>query len=119
MQLGPPFHSSMANCCEVGKPAPGENLPSTKRPSKVGLTPSLLDSYVPAGNFTAIESAKVYATGDPAAAQGQGLLLLLPDGFGVAHHNLRLADYFAKEGWYVIVPDYYEGESAWPSLVYE
>ena len=38
------------------------------------------------------------------------LLLLLPDGFGLAPHNVILADNFAKQGWEVIAPDYFEGE---------
>ncbi|KAF2846856.1 alpha/beta-hydrolase [Plenodomus tracheiphilus IPT5] len=49
----------------------------------------------------------------------RGLLLLLPDGFGHVTHNFILADEFAKEGWHVVVPDYYEGhlsveEQPWP-----
>jgi dienelactone hydrolase len=39
------------------------------------------------------------------------LLVLLPDGFGLAKHNLILADEFAKEGYRVVIPDYFEGQS--------
>ena len=40
----------------------------------------------------------------------RGLLLLLPDGFGLAKHNFILADSFAQKGWEVVVPDYFEGQ---------
>lgn len=40
----------------------------------------------------------------------RGTLLLLPDGFGLARHNLMLADAFAQTGWRVIVPDLFEGK---------
>jgi dienelactone hydrolase len=68
------------------------------------------DSYTPLGTLTTIGRLQTYVN----ACQGstnpsRGLLLLLPDGFGLAKHNLILADNFAKEGWHVIVPDYFEG----------
>ncbi|OAP56478.1 hypothetical protein AYL99_09657 [Fonsecaea erecta] len=46
----------------------------------------------------------------PDSYASKGILLLLPDGFGLAKHNLILADNFAKEGWRVIIPDYFESD---------
>ncbi len=43
------------------------------------------------------------------SAQPLGILLLLPDGFGLVMHNFILADMFAGEGWEVFLPDYFEG----------
>jgi dienelactone hydrolase len=69
------------------------------------------DSYEPLGKCTTIGGIRVYASGgNPATDRSRGLLLLLPDGFGLATHNFTLADDFAKEGWHVIVPDYFEGQ---------
>lgn len=70
------------------------------------------DSYTPLGTLTTIGALPAYVN----VSQGsnnppRGSLLLLPDGFGLAKHNLILADNFAKEGWHVIVPDYFEGRS--------
>ncbi|KAK4946332.1 hypothetical protein LTR10_014530 [Elasticomyces elasticus] len=81
----------MMNCCKLGKPAS--------------------DSYTPRGTVTTIGPLQVYVSACQASTDSRGgLLLLLPDGFGFAKHNLILADDFAKEGWKVIVPDYFEGE---------
>jgi dienelactone hydrolase len=52
----------------------------------------------------------VYETPVPVAKSKKGLMLLLPDGFGLATHNLVLADSFAQEGWHIVVPDYFEGQ---------
>jgi len=38
------------------------------------------------------------------------ILMLLPDGFGLAMHNRILADKFAGLGWHAFLPDYFEGE---------
>lgn len=77
------------------------------------------DSYAPLGSQTKIGPVQVYESGTQESSQHErGLLLLLPDGFGLARHNQILADRFAGEGWHVIVPDYYEGQNK-PLLVGE
>ncbi|KIW90068.1 uncharacterized protein Z519_09499 [Cladophialophora bantiana CBS 173.52] len=78
------------NCCHTGKPVP--------------------DSYIPLGECITIRDIRVYSSNRPADVPSRGLLLLLPDGFGLARHNLILADRFASEGWHVLVPDYFEGD---------
>ncbi|KIW12696.1 hypothetical protein PV08_09974 [Exophiala spinifera] len=82
--------STAKNCCVVGKPAP--------------------DSYVPLGECETIGAIRVYSSNPPVVVPSRGLLLLLPDGFGLARHNFILADRFASQGWRVIVPDYFEGD---------
>jgi dienelactone hydrolase len=51
----------------------------------------------------------VYSTGRANLVDADRVLLLLPDGFGLARHNLILADRFAEHGWPTILPDYFEG----------
>jgi hypothetical protein len=46
---------------------------------------------------------------DATVSNSNGLLLLLPDGFGLATHNLILADLFASRGWCTMVVDYFKG----------
>lgn len=53
---------------------------------------------------------QLYETLVPQPNTEKGILLLLPDGFGHATHNLILADKFAQEGWHVVIPDYFEGQ---------
>ncbi|KIW69226.1 hypothetical protein PV04_05114 [Phialophora macrospora] len=82
----------MTNCCQVGRAAP--------------------DSYTPLGRYTNIGGLNSYVSDDsaPSTTKPRALLLLLPDGFGLAKHNLILADEFAKEGYRVVIPDYFEGD---------
>ncbi|KIW24045.1 uncharacterized protein PV07_09784 [Cladophialophora immunda] len=81
----------MSNCCQAGKAAP--------------------DSYIPRGQYAILGGVICYVSdGELDSHAGKGVLLLLPDGFGLAKHNLILADTFAKEGWQVIIPDYFEGD---------
>ncbi|KAL6228857.1 hypothetical protein BDW75DRAFT_226118 [Aspergillus navahoensis] len=80
----------MANCCESGKAGP--------------------DSYEPHGKVTTMGRIQVYETFIVPTNQERGLLLLLPDGFGHVTHNFILADGFAREGWHVLMPDYFEGD---------
>jgi hypothetical protein len=46
---------------------------------------------------------------DATISSSRGLLLFYPDGFGLATHNLILADLFASRGWCTMVVDYFEG----------
>ncbi|KAH7070611.1 dienelactone hydrolase [Paraphoma chrysanthemicola] len=55
---------------------------------------------------------QVYESLVPPPIDKNGVLLLLPDGFGHVTHNFILADDFAQVGWHVVVPDYYE-EQPW------
>ncbi|KAH7011036.1 Alpha/Beta hydrolase protein [Ilyonectria destructans] len=47
----------------------------------------------------------------------KGTLIMLPDGFGLASHNLLLADMFAQRGWVTLVPDYFQGDAVPISLL--
>jgi dienelactone hydrolase len=70
----------------------------------------LIDSYTPLGRYTNIGGLNSYISDrQPRTANPRALLVLLPDGFGLAKHNMILADEFAKEGYRVIIPDYFEG----------
>jgi dienelactone hydrolase len=71
----------------------------------------VVGSYEPRGRITTIGNLEVYDTGSSAPIHERSLLLLLPDGFGLARHNIILADRFAQAGWHVLVPDYFEGRS--------
>lgn len=69
------------------------------------------DTYVGRGNIERIGQIEVYSVADlTITTPSRGLLLLLPDGFGLANHNIILADNFSQEGFHVILPDYFEGE---------
>jgi dienelactone hydrolase len=46
----------------------------------------------------------------PLSGSVKGILILFPDGFGLASHNQLLADMFAERGWTTIIPDYFEGK---------
>ncbi|KAG8665214.1 uncharacterized protein FPOAC1_013193 [Fusarium poae] len=47
----------------------------------------------------------------PLSGSVKGILILFPDGFGLASHNQLLADMFAERGWTTIIPDYFEGDA--------
>jgi len=71
-----------------------------------------LDGYVPKGKTIKIGGLNVYESNpssNSAATSPRRVLLILPDGFGLAKHNFVLADAFAAKGWRAIIPDYYEG----------
>lgn len=68
-----------------------------------------LDGYSPQGQHSSIGETQVYISGE-ASGPSKGTLLLLTDGFGLAVHNLILADRYAAEGWHVVVPDLFEGK---------
>lgn len=65
-----------------------------------------IESHQPRGVFESIASLNAYVS--KPSTEPLGVLLLLPDGFGLAKHNFILADHFAEAGWYVVIPDYYE-----------
>lgn len=67
------------------------------------------DFYQYHGVFGNMGGLRVYQSSPPPNTPTCGTLLLLPDGFGLARHNLILADSFAQEGWSTVVPDYFEG----------
>ncbi|KAJ5773452.1 hypothetical protein N7457_008348 [Penicillium paradoxum] len=67
--------------------------------------------YVTRGTFDSIGNVRVYISAPHDAALKKGTMIYLPDGFGHAKHNFRLADRFAEVGWHVIIPDYYEGDA--------
>ena len=69
--------------------------------------PISTDGYQAVGKVEKIGQVEAYSSVDQASSKG--LLLLLPDGFGLAKHNFILADTFAREGFHVIIPDYFEG----------
>ncbi|KAH8802958.1 Alpha/Beta hydrolase protein [Xylogone sp. PMI_703] len=61
------------------------------------------------GTTIKMGSIDTYVVAPPSTPQGA--LLLLPDGFGLVMHNFILADLFAKQGWAVFVPDYFQGNT--------
>jgi dienelactone hydrolase len=61
------------------------------------------------GKIRPLDDINVYESRPPNGL-AKGTLIMLPDGFGLAQHNLRLADMFAERGWTTLVPDYFEGE---------
>jgi hypothetical protein len=82
-------------------------------------------SYFPKGAFQKVGCLRVYISSlennnnssqselewrtNAIISSSRGLLLFLPDGFGLATHNLILADLFASRGWCTMVVDYFEG----------
>jgi hypothetical protein len=82
-------------------------------------------TYFPKGAFQNVGRLRVYVSSvensdnsskselewisDAAIGSSRGLLLFFPDGFGLATHNLILADLFASRGWCTMVVDYFEG----------
>ncbi|KAK5047059.1 hypothetical protein LTR84_007001 [Exophiala bonariae] len=78
-------------CCATGNAAP--------------------DQYKPKGRFTRLGELNVYISSAGQNKSSKDVLLVLPDGFGLAKHNLIMADLFAEHlGVQTIVPDYYEGD---------
>lgn len=67
-----------------------------------------LENHQPRGVVESIASLDVYVS--KPSTKALGVLLILPDGFGLAKHNFILADKFAEAGWHVLIPDYYEGD---------
>ncbi|KAK5311794.1 hypothetical protein LTR93_011592 [Exophiala xenobiotica] len=102
-------------CCTSGKAAPGELMSLAAFPTSSSfslaiyisalLTP--LDSYLPRGVMARIGSLEAYSSGNRDSPE---VLLLLSDGFGLAMHNLMLADNLAQNEWHVVVPDYFQGD---------
>jgi hypothetical protein len=76
----------------------------------------LTDSYNPCGKIGTIGQTQVYEAapafeGLTDGLKPLGIIVLIPDGFGLIRHNFLLADTFAAYGWKVVVPDIYEGIS--------
>ncbi|KAH8816704.1 Alpha/Beta hydrolase protein [Xylogone sp. PMI_703] len=65
-------------------------------------------AYQPKGDVQIIGGISTYIT--PATSSSLGVLVFLPDGFGLVPHNFILADMFADKGWQVVIPDYFEGD---------
>ncbi|KAI0386108.1 alpha/beta-hydrolase [Hypomontagnella monticulosa] len=69
-------------------------------------------SYRPSGSFFDIAGLKVYkSTPKSPGTESKGSILFLPDGFGLARHNQRLADLYAECGYDTTIPDYFEGDA--------
>lgn len=51
----------------------------------------------------------VYTSNPGQNGRSDHVLLLLPDGYGPATHNIILADLYAQAGYRTILPDYFEG----------
>ncbi|KAI2470685.1 alpha/beta-hydrolase [Annulohypoxylon bovei var. microspora] len=68
--------------------------------------------FKPSGTFSTIAGLKVYKSipRDP-GSNFHGSVLLFPDGFGLARHNQRLADMYAKYGYETTIVDYFEGDA--------
>ena len=63
-----------------------------------------LGHFKPKGSFKAIGDVNAYQSiPSQTAKEGEAQhILLLPDGFGLAAHNLRLADMYAAKGILII-----------------
>ncbi|KAL2783265.1 dienelactone hydrolase [Aspergillus keveii] len=68
-------------------------------------------NYQPAGAVNQLDGFHVYQTKARADTQSKGHILILPDGFGLAIHNIILADKFATYGYDVSILDYYQGKA--------
>ncbi|KAI1137556.1 alpha/beta-hydrolase [Hypoxylon sp. FL0543] len=68
--------------------------------------------YKPSGSFSTIAGFNVYKSSPQnAGSMCKGSILLFPDGFGLAKHNQRLADMYAKYGYETTIIDYFEGDA--------
>ncbi|KAJ4152120.1 hypothetical protein NW765_017629 [Fusarium oxysporum] len=81
----------IVGCCMSGQPAP--------------------DGYEPKGAFTRMGPVDVYTSKPGQNGRSDHVLLLLPDGYGPATHNIILADLYAAAGYQTIMPDYFEGDA--------
>ncbi|CAM1501271.1 Fc.00g104330.m01.CDS01 [Cosmosporella sp. VM-42] len=74
---------------------------------------SASDQYTPGGSYSEIAGLGVYHSKPrtPNGGSKQGSILFLPDGFGLAAHNLRVADMYAENGFETTIVDYFEGDA--------
>ncbi|KAI0886405.1 alpha/beta-hydrolase [Annulohypoxylon maeteangense] len=70
------------------------------------------DGFEPLGALLTIAGLKVYkSTPHSIGSKFKGSILFLPDGFGLARHNQRLADMYAEQGYETTIVDYFEGDA--------
>ncbi|OTA99246.1 hypothetical protein M426DRAFT_16648 [Hypoxylon sp. CI-4A] len=68
--------------------------------------------YRSSGSLSRISGLPVYKSAPQrSVSKLKGSILFLPDGFGLAKHNQRLADMYAEHGYETIVVDYFEGDA--------
>jgi hypothetical protein len=99
-----PWQCSMA-CCKQGQAGSPSYVPKGSF-QKVGCLPVYISSVGDSNNSSKSELQWI---SDTAISSSRALLLFFPDGFGLATHNLILADLFASRGWLTMVVDYFEG----------
>ncbi|PVH83860.1 hypothetical protein DL98DRAFT_529149 [Cadophora sp. DSE1049] len=66
--------------------------------------------YDPRGTFQSRNGLKVYISEVATKVDVKGELLFIPDAFGLATHNLELADEYAAQGFRTTIVDYLEGD---------
>lgn len=75
-------------------------------------TEGIKHTGTPLGEFIRIEDIEAYASGNKSASQ---VIIIYSDIFGHSFVNTQLiADSFAKENYFVIVPDLFKGDSLRP-----
>ncbi|KAI1808007.1 alpha/beta-hydrolase [Daldinia bambusicola] len=70
-------------------------------------------AYEPQGALSALAGLPIYRSTphDKDTNSHRDVILYLPDGFGLAKHNQRLADKYAQCGYETVVVDYFEGDA--------
>ena len=68
---------------------------------------------IPAGQVRTLHGLQTYvATPPDSAATSKGIIVIIPDAFGMPFNNSRiLADTYAKSGFTVYLPDFTNGSS--------
>jgi hypothetical protein len=92
-------------CCKEGQAGCSTYFPKGAF-QKFGGLPLYISWVENSDNFSKSELEWI---SDATVSKSNGLLLFLPDGFGLATHNLILADLFASRGWFTMVVDYFKG----------
>ncbi|KAI1641593.1 alpha/beta-hydrolase [Daldinia loculata] len=70
-------------------------------------------AYEPKGSFSTLSGLPIYRSTPQNRSPNshRDTILYLPDGFGLAKHNQRLADKYAQYGYETVIVDYFEGDA--------
>ncbi|KAK6950177.1 hypothetical protein Daesc_008503 [Daldinia eschscholtzii] len=70
-------------------------------------------AYEPQGSLSTLAGLPIYRSTpqDKDTNSNRETILYLPDGFGLAKHNQKLADKYAQSGYETVVVDYFEGDA--------
>lgn len=67
----------------------------------------------PRGTFTTLHGLYTYTVGPPEGKQAKGVIILIPDAFGLGVRSKLLADAYATKGNYIVyLPDFMLGQCA-------